>query len=417
MSGDAPRGTVIVSNPVRLHAHRLAYALQNAGLLQGFYTSIWRKPGMPPAWLRRLLPSRLTRGIDAFLAKRAHDGIDPTKVHQLPIAETGRLLLEIALRGRAREWLLFLQKQSHDRAMARRLGRERPAVFVGYEISCARSFARAHALGALTVLDLAGLDHRFVAGQRRRLGLPQGGSVERALTRQKLRELAQADHIICISGLSRQALIDGGADPARISTINHGVDLSMFHPKREYGTSGPFRLLYVGNISRAKGVDVLIDAFRSLPIPEAELTLVGSRSSRAEEGELDLTGCRHIPFLPHAELAGLYAEADLFILPSLYDSWGMVVSEAMACGTPAIVTGNVGAKELVDGIGWIVEPGSREELAAAIVEAYGNRPSLAERGRGGIARMTNLSWDGYQAQVTELFQVLLAQQKSGAAGD
>ena len=198
---------------------------------------------------------------------------------------------------------------------------------------------------------------------------------------------------------ARDTLVAHGIERERISVVRLGVSLGTFQPKSSYRQSGTFRILFVGNLSLAKGVDKLLEAFRDLALLDAELVLVGSHVERTFlERYVGLYS--HIPYLTHPELAAEYQRADVFVLPTSFDSWGLVVTEAMACGTPVIVTENCGAKEVVSpDRGWVVAAGDVEALKSAIRTAYENRPKRAQMGRHARAAVEELSWDRYHNEV------------------
>jgi lipopolysaccharide biosynthesis glycosyltransferase len=112
---------------------------------------------------------------------------------------------------------------------------------------------------------------------------------------------------------------------------------------------------------------------------------------------------RHIPFLHHEELAKVYREHDLFVFPSYLDSWAMVVLEAMASGTPVIVTENTGAKDAVTkGGGKIIPVDDIEALKSAISYYYANRNKIKEDGIIANRVAQNYTWDSYYEQINQI---------------
>ena len=108
--------------------------------------------------------------------------------------------------------------------------------------------------------------------------------------------------------------------------------------------------------------------------------------------DLDLADCvEFIDEQPHEQIAGFMAEADLLILPSYYDSFGIVLAEAMACGLPVVATRCGGLEELVDeGSGELVAVGDAEALAAGILAAIAKYDHYS---RLGIRRRAESRWD------------------------
>jgi glycosyltransferase involved in cell wall biosynthesis len=155
--------------------------------------------------------------------------------------------------------------------------------------------------------------------------------------------------------------------------------------------------LYVGRLEPQKGLLELISAFNQLPMPEksqAQLLLVGDGSMRNRVLE-EVERGEHITYagrLSGTALLDAYGMADVLILPSLAEPWGLVVNEAMAAGLPVIVTDQVGcADDLVipNKTGLVVPAGSSDGLLSAMVRLIRNRPlhdSMAHNARTMIAR-------------------------------
>ena len=141
------------------------------------------------------------------------------------------------------------------------------------------------------------------------------------------------------------------------------------------------RFVFVGSLRRLKGVDVLLDVFEDLSTEGVPVGLeligsvlehdLGERARRAANVTLH-------PFMPQADLFIEVARHDCLILPSRFDSFGMVVAEAMAVGVPAIVSDRVGAKCIIEqhpDAGWVV-PFGKDALKAKVSDLVANRAAL-----------------------------------------
>jgi glycosyltransferase involved in cell wall biosynthesis len=201
-------------------------------------------------------------------------------------------------------------------------------------------------------------------------------------------KVADADAVVCISDFARSqvaALVDPAA-LAKVHTVRCGVDLTAFQPgavAREHGAE----ILCVAAMSRRKGHVVLLDALPSVleAVPGARLTLVGDGPERpflerraAELGVGDAV--RFAGALAHDRTRGLYAETDVFCLPSFAEGVPVVLMEAMAMEIPVAATNIMGVPELVDdGVsGLLVPPARPDELASALVQLLRD-PALRER--------------------------------------
>ena len=394
---------VIVSSSSRLHSHRHAYALQKAEMLSIFATSIWLRDGIFPYTALKILPERAKVKIDSFLSKRTHPGIPTVKVVEIRLAEICRLLFDKITFKRFSKELLLHQQISYDKRAKRLLNHYRPDILVGFEIGCAESFLQAKKLGIFTVLDLPALEHSFSSAVLLKAGLIRPQTVMK-LGRRKKNELDLADHIICVSNLARKTLLDVGIERTKITVIRLGVDTRKFSPSSHNQRNNEQRLkiVYVGSLSRSKGVDILVEAFARAKIEGAELLLVGSKVD-IDASLLDRPSIRWIPYLAVDVLAKTYRSANLFVLPSLLDSWGQVVPEAMACGLPVVVSNKCGAAELVNSQnGWVVPAGDSEALSNCLSEALSDPEALKSKGLAARKTVENLTWERYEENIARL---------------
>ncbi len=214
------------------------------------------------------------------------------------------------------------------------------------------------------------------------------GDREVGLRIEKETELVRlADRIVSPTATERTQLAwYYGADPAHISVIPCGVDTRLFRPRDQHearqrlGLPCGRLLLFVGRIERLKGIDTLLEAAALLLARPgyADLRVLivgGDLESNGDNPELlrvqalaaDLGIRDHVDFLgsqPQTELPYFYSAADLTIMPSHYESFGMVALESMACGTPVVASRVGGLARLVrDGETGILVP---EEAPTAL---------------------------------------------------
>ena len=172
---------------------------------------------------------------------------------------------------------------------------------------------------------------------------------------------------------SRQAreLVELGADPSRtvIAPISAVVPERPVERHRRPTEEGQPHYLFVGRLIETKGLEVLLEAFRGLDA--GELWIAGDgplrrvvESAAAQNPRLRLHG-----YLEGDALADVYRQADVLVVPSLYDAWGLVVHEGLAHGLSVITTDQVGAADdLIDPgtNGYVVPAGSPQALAEAM---------------------------------------------------
>ncbi len=237
--------------------------------------------------------------------------------------------------------------------------------------------------------ELAG---RVVALVHHPLGLETGlaaGSA-RMLLQGEAAALRHARAVVATSRTTRRLLErDFGVDPHRITVAEPGVDPAARATGSRPGT--PLRLLAVGSIVPRKGYPVLVKALASLRDRDWRLTIIGA-ADRAPGTTRDLTerieaaglGDRILlaGAVDDATLAKAYDGADLFVMPSLFEGYGMVLTEALARGLPLVcTTGGAAAETAPDAAALKVAPGDATALAATIaslIDAPARRRTLAD---------------------------------------
>jgi D-inositol-3-phosphate glycosyltransferase len=228
---------------------------------------------------------------------------------------------------------------------------------------------------------------------------------------EEARLVAGADRIIAASPVERSQLVaDYGATPARVTVVPCGVDTDLFRPgdaaaaRAVLGLDPGPLVLYVGRITPIKGLTTLLDAVRLLRDRGVapRVLIVGGEADEALDGHeaelrrrADALGLSDLVRFtgPQAQerLRTFYVAADVTVLPSYYESFGMVALEAMACGSP-VVASRVGGltTTVADGLtGFLVpdgDAGSLAERVQALLASPGLRDDLGRAGLRWAAR-------------------------------
>jgi len=249
------------------------------------------------------------------------------------------------------------------------------------------------------------------------------------------RVLVRADKIIAAT-LAEQAQLQWlyKADARKIAILPPGVDTGHFYPipadeaKDFIGIPRADRMiLFVGRIERLKGVDTLIRAMSCLNLKEMQkpacLTIIGgdpNASSEKMTAEMmrlqslcqELCMERMVIFLGKRgqdTLLYYYSAAEVLVMPSHYESFGMVALEAMACGTPVVASQVGGLAFLVqDGVtGFTVPDGDHEALCDRLTRLLGDDDLRRQMGAAATANASNYSWDKIATQMIEIYTSLL----------
>ena len=204
----------------------------------------------------------------------------------------------------------------------------------------------------------------------------------------------RAVHLVTVSQFSRNELIDLlDADPEKISVIPGGVD-ERFRPgadpepaRAALALDRPYVLTVASRTAR-KNLPALEETARRLAAEGIELVAAGGdRPQFREEGAGAPGAVRFVGHVPDEHLPGLYAGARAFVLPSLYEGFGLPALEAMAAGTPVVVSDRGGLPEVVGDRATLVDPERPEQIAEAVLAALDE-----ERGRG-VERAAGFSWE------------------------
>lgn len=232
-------------------------------------------------------------------------------------------------------------------------------------------------------------------------GFPDSATVARGEE-----EYRVADRIRVSSGWTRRSLIARGVPAERIEIVSLPVDLQRFTPSRERPAAmGPLRVCYVGAINLCKGFAHLLRAIRALGKHRVSLNIVGASGDRQSRKLLERESAGlDVRFAPGDPIP-TYHTAELLVLPSLHDGFGIVVAEAMACELPAIVTEECGSAELVSpGVnGWVVPARDADALAAALEHAIANRGHLRAMGRSARAEAQRFAASSNPARLRSWF--------------
>jgi len=239
--------------------------------------------------------------------------------------------------------------------------------------------------------------------------------------------VACSDVLIANAEEERRHLIElYHADPDRVEIVAPGVDRAFFSPgnkdgaRSAIGHSGGPIVLFVGRIQPLKGVDVAVSALAHLQRRDAELMIVGGASGSEGRAEVDrihqmidehdLHGRVHfVDPQPHYALSTYYRAADVLVMPSRSESFGLVALEATACGIPVVAAAVGGLRTLVrhKETGYLI--GTRDPLdyAEAIDRILGDERLAAAFGAAGAVQASRYPWSGLAARLRRLYRGLV----------
>jgi D-inositol-3-phosphate glycosyltransferase len=240
-----------------------------------------------------------------------------------------------------------------------------------------------------------------------------------------------ADLMVASTDEERQQLVGlYGAERDRIEIVPPGVDHRVFVPgdrdvaRRSLGLDHVDRiLLFVGRIQPLKGADLAVRALAELDDARTMLLVVGGPSGPEGEAELDrlhalvaelglAAQVRFVPPQPHDELAVYYQAADVCLVPSRTESFGLVALEAAACATPVVAAEVGGLRSLVeDGhTGFLVRGRSAHDYAAPVALLLDDPDLADELGQNAAARAAGYTWSLTAARLRRLYSDLVVRE-------
>lgn len=220
------------------------------------------------------------------------------------------------------------------------------------------------------------------------------------------RVLRHSDRVIVFSTEQKELMVNKyDLDPSRVIIIPNGVAPRFFHPAKT-SVHQPLRLLYVGRLAVQKRPERLIEAMRENP--SVHLDVLGDGPDRAAleayVRQHQLTNVVFHGFRQGAELEQFYHQADALVMTSDREGMPLVALEAMAAGVPVIGSNVIGIREIVGGVGRLVDNPSAASFSRAIANLAAKPDQLLELSRTSRQAATNYSWDKLAQRITTLFR-------------
>ncbi|BAU63908.1 putative glycosyl transferase [Stanieria sp. NIES-3757] len=411
---------LLVQGTANSNSLNAAVSLSEIGLLNEVVTTLAYDPKGNIAKYIKKLPKKIGNTIESEFNRRIWNLPQDGLIRRHIGAELLRLTLVkldiykyIGLNPRRLiDWVYF----SLDSHTAKKHLNNIDAVY-GYEDEVATTFEVAKKKGIICLYDLPIMFYqmsRNIQAQEAEL-FPDLSDSLMAVNepswkiKRKEKEIQLADHIFVASSITKRSVLELGISSEKISVIPYGAPIDYFQPQTKLDRK--FRALYVGRLSPRKGVHYLLKAWQELKLPNAELLFVGS--NLFPHGWLDSYAgqFRHISSVSHVSLNQYYSSGSVLVFPSLVEGFGLVLTEAMACGIPVITTPNTAGPDIItDGVeGFIIPIRDVEALKEKLEWCYKHPEELAEMGKAARRKAEQLTWDLYRQRLANRVQEILAQ--------
>jgi len=235
--------------------------------------------------------------------------------------------------------------------------------------------------------------------------------------------LESADRIVAVSSDSRKEILQlFNVPPEKVVVIHNGVDLGVWNlvdrdaTRKAYGIEWDY-ILFVGRTTRQKGMIHLLEAMRHVPPPVRLVCCTSAPDTPEVEAEI-AAKVAEFPdrvlwintLLREEQYIELYSHARVFACPSVYEPFGIINLEAMACERPVVASAVGGIKEVVvpGETGLLVPPADPAALAEALKTVLGDPDRAREMGLKGRRRVEErFSWTSIAAQTRAMYEGLL----------
>lgn len=227
------------------------------------------------------------------------------------------------------------------------------------------------------------------------------------------------DMIVCVNNEYLPVFKEWGIDEKKLVMIPNGIDTDKFSPgrssiKKKLGCE--HLVVYWGRLGYQKNIAFLIEAFKKIKTTHTTLVIIGKGPDLKKLKMLacDSNNILFPGYLPDDELLEYARGADIAVLPSRGESWGLVIGEAMACGLSVISSGVGMAQELLgEGRGVILNKETTDELSEAMDNLLSNKKKAQAMGKKAHSFIVDrYSWDEVARQIEELYQKVISSKNS-----
>jgi glycosyltransferase involved in cell wall biosynthesis len=312
---------------------------QQMGIDVTFLTGIYYKPDRFPYLLARWAPANKRKRFLELLELRRVQGLSPDNVVTIlgPVLEGAYRAGVLSLHRwwNIWDWLAARWIQLH----CRKASSDRPTIIHCFIECSVRTLRAARSKGMVRLLEVTLPPLLASKAQMAKWGVSESDFPTDVAALK--RELAEADFVLVQSEFGTRTIEALGVPASRILRVNLGLDTDKFCPRIGDRWPGPLRVMFVGQLSRRKGVHHLIQAWRELQLDDAELLLVGNTKPAPPElltAIQETPHCKALGHLRGQDLLSLYQQADILVHPSLAEGGCAAIYEGLGCGVPCIVS-------------------------------------------------------------------------------
>jgi starch synthase len=402
---------IVIVHPGTQHSTHIAKQLYRKNMLYKLVTGFAISKRSWISKLIQVLPSSLAKPI----SNRMIAVVPASKLKTYPLTELK--FVKKANKASNKEAVWFERNEHFQQKVPSRI-LQNSDVIIGFDTSSWILEQRAKALNKKFILDVS-IAHsvsKNKAYEAIALQFPEWSFAlehkSKHLLDTEQKEYEHADGIIAASLFTKQTLIDNGVDQNKIFINPYGIDSSLFKLKEKFYDKGPVKFIFVGIVDARKGIPLLMDVIKKIPPTAAEFSFVGPVSSKIEAmiQDYQLPNVYVVGKVPHAELATVFGKHDVFVFPSYFEGFGLVILEAMAIGLPVITTTATGGPDCIENgkEGFIINCGDEQALHTSI-DFFIKHPNEIERmGIAARKKAEQFSWDAYGDRYSAIINTVCA---------
>lgn len=405
---------VIVAHAGQQTSFRRAEALKNGNMLDKYITTVYLKK-------KRITNLRLLKKISKKeynrLILRNCGALDDDNVVQYDIFQN---LVLIALNRIAKLKKLYnklniLLSKKFAKKVARYAKKNKVDAVIMMGAAPAIAFENLKNTEIVKIFDMTSIAYNYQSIIMREMSAKMPLEWKECITisndetkiNKLMNNIFKADYIICSSDFAMQSLIANKVPQEKIYIVRYGLEQNLkMQTKKD---SQKLKLLYVGSISCEKGIYFLLEAIRQLDSSEISLTLVGKKYVQDSLLEPYKKWCNFVGDIPHTQVKNYYSSADVFILPTLFDSFGRVISEAMSYGLPVVSTNHAGAADYIKSNvnGFVIPAGDIKSLVNVIRYFMDNREETKRMGNNAYNTAQIHTWAHYEKEYVKTIKRII----------
>ena len=405
---------IIVAHVLQQHSFRTAYAVQKAGFLDHFYTSVYYNPNkiLSKIFLY-LLPSKYRVKYRKHYSESINEKV---LVSNSLLGYLFLMVSKIDSKGFLTCKILDNLLLHFNSSVVKKAIKRRVDGIILYDTGAYWGFCR---FGRNNKEIVKFIDHStvpldymysVVKNDKRRDVFYKTYEINYGLFNDTKREISKkevlsSDYHIVASSFSKNVLMSMGIDSSRIIMAPYGVNKKEFYPKKHRDKNESLEVLFVGQLIEMKGIRELLFAAKRLYNKGINFTIIGSGSQYNKEIIDGFEFCAS--FIGRVESAkemnDFYNKADVFVFPTKCEGFGFVIIEALSAGCPVITTKYcIGGDVIIDGFnGFLLEEINENEVIKKLKWCKENRDALHSMRKNAQESSMDYTWDNYNKKIAE----------------